>query len=412
MTTTLGPTTVGPDSVLDIAELSMNPQAGGFVVGRMDLGKFVVLPEIGISALESLRAGHSVQQTSADLTPAGAAAPVDVLGFAQSLLALGFATVRGAAPTLDRLPSAPVTGGAGIWPAPRARLGWLFSRPVAALAAACAVAAGVLMAAVPDIRPQAYDVFFLGTPARSLAALTLITYLLAFVHEMAHVYGAAAIGVPARLRITRRLYFLTFETNLTGLWALPPRRRIGPLLAGMGFDAIVLAAALALRAVGVGPDRLLAAIALVELFAIATQLFVFLRTDVYSVMTTLLGCTNLSTTTRLMLRRLAGLLTQEQRAALAAARPRDLAVARWYRWVHLLGMAFAAWFFVVFFLPSTWHLLAWMWQSTTSAGPTTWAFYEAVVLGGLLLSPRILTLAVAIRDNRRRSRRGRHRRVV
>ena len=126
--------------------------------------------------------------------------------------------------------------------------------------------------------------------------------------------------MPARLRVTRRAYFLTFETNLTGLWALPPRRRVGPLLAGTGFDAFVLCAALALRAAGVGPDAFLAAVVMIELTAVVVQLFVFLRSDVYAVMTALLGCTSLDRTTRLLLRRSVGRLTAEQAVKLADAR--------------------------------------------------------------------------------------------
>jgi hypothetical protein len=265
-------------------------------------------------------------------------------------------------------------------------------------AAGCAVGALVLMAIVPSVRPHALDVFFLPNPAASLAVLTLVTYLLAAAHELAHVLAAAALGVPARLRITRRLYFLTFETNLTGLWALPPRKRIGPLLAGLGFDSVVLFGVLALRAADLGPDRFLAALALVELSAIVTQFFVFLRTDVYSVMTALLGCTNLSETTRLLLRGSVRRLSPEQRAKLSASRPRDLAVARWYRIVHLAGMALALWFFLAYFVPSTWHLLEWMAHALTVSGPATMSFYEALFLGVVLLSPRLLTLGVAIRD--------------
>jgi len=249
-------------------------------------------------------------------------------------------------------------------------------------------------------------VFFLPNPAASLAVLTLVTYALAAVHELAHVLAAAALGVPARLRITRRLYFLTFETNLTGLWALPPRKRVGPLLAGLSFDSVVLFGVLVLRAADVGPDRFLAALALIELSAIVTQFFVFLRTDIYSVMTALLGCTNLSETTRLMLRRTLRRLSAEQQARLSASRPRDLAVARWYRFVHLAGMSLALWFFLAYFVPSTWHLLDWMRQALTTSGPAALKFYEALTMGVILLSPRLLTLAVAMRDaaNRRRGR--------
>jgi hypothetical protein len=394
---------VEPASVLRLHALTVTPQAGSFVVGRADTGRFVALPEVGIAALELLAAGKTVAQATVALTPPGASEPVDVLAFARSLVRLGFVrTVDDrAAPGLPAIRS-------GVNLAVRPRLRWVFSRPTALAATGCGLGALVLMTTLPGVRPRALDVFFLPNPAASLAVLTLMTYALAAVHELAHVLAAAALGVPARLRITRRLYFLTFETNLTGLWALPPRKRVGPLLAGLGFDAVVLFGVLVLRATELGPQRFLAALALIELSAIVTQFFVFLRTDIYSVMTALLGCTNLSETTRLMLRATLRRLSPEQQARLSASRPRDLAVARWYRIVHLAGMGLALWFFLAYFVPSTWHLLDWMRQALTTSGPATLQFYEALALGVVLLSPRLLTLAVAIRDAAVRRRRRTH----
>lgn len=387
---------VRPTSVLRLHPLTRTVQGDRVVVGRADTGRFVAVPAVGAHALDLLEVGRAVADVTRAVTPPDADEPVDVLAFARSLVRLGFVAAvddERAVPADDVAPAV-----RGLVVAPRARARWLFSRWGAALAVLSALVAVVLVVTVPDVRPDALDVFFLGTPARSLAALTLITYLLAGLHELAHVMAAAALGVPARLRITRRLYFLTFETNLTGLWALPPRRRVGPLMAGMAFDAVVLAVVLALRAAGLGPDPLLAAVALVEVSAIVVQFFVFLRSDVYAVMTALLGCTHLQRTTHLLLRRTVRRLTPDERATLTASPPRDLAVARWYRFVHAGGLLLAAWFLVVLFLPSTWHLLVWMRDSLVTAGPTTWAFYEALVLGILLLSPRLLTALVALRD--------------
>ncbi|WP_198303469.1 hypothetical protein [Cellulomonas sp. PSBB021] len=394
---------LGPTSVLRLHPLTRTAQGDRVVVGRADTGRFVAIPAVGARALDLLAAGRTVADVSRAVTPPDADEPVDVLAFAAGLVRLGFVAAVDDERAVAADDDAPA--GHGLVVAPRARARWLFSRWGAALAGLGAVVVVGLLVVVPDVRPDALDVFFLGTPARSLAALTLITYVLAGLHELAHVMAAAALGVPARLRITRRLYFLTFETNLTGLWALPPRRRVGPLLAGMAFDTVVLAVVLTLRAAGLGPDALLAALALVEVSAIVLQFFVFLRSDVYAVMTALLGCTHLQRTTRLLLRRTARRLTPDERATLAATSPRDLAVARWYRFVHLGGMLLAAWFLVVLFLPSTWHLLVWMRDSLVTAGPTTWAFYEALVLGILLLSPRLLTAVVALRDLAERRRR-------
>ena len=403
-TTVTGPAVgpaIEPASVLRLRPLSVTEQRDGFVVGLAGTGPFVSLPAVGRRAIDRLAAGRSVEETAADLAPDDGGERVDVLAFARTLGRLGFVAAVDDRPW-DAAP-APRT----VLPrAASGRLRRLFTRPAAFAAAASAVAAAVLLVLDPAIRPSALDVFFLDSPVRSLAVLTSVTYVLAALHELAHVGAAAALGVPARLRITRRLYFLTFETNLTGLWALPPRKRIGPLLAGMGFDAVVLAVLLVLRTVEVGPQRFLAALVLVELAAIVTQFFVFLRTDVYAVMTALLGCTNLALTTRLLLRRSVRRLDDAQQAQLAAASRRDRDVARWYRWVHVGGMAFAAWFFAVFFLPATWALLDWLWAALgASAGSA--AFWEALVFGLLILSPRLLTLGIAVRDGwtRVRSRR-------
>jgi hypothetical protein len=406
-------------SALRLHPLSVTRQGDGVVVGRPDVGRFVALPEVGARTLELLGSGLSVAAVERQVTPAGADEPVDVLGFARALVALGLVAevvAGGAQVRADE--DAHATGrpdgpGADVRPpgAPRQvaepptgrRLppAWaraLVSRPVAVLATLCAVASVVLVVSVPAVRPDPLDVFFLATPAQSLAVLTLVTCVLAAAHEGAHVLAAASLGVPARLRVTRRLYFLTFETNLTGLWALEPRRRVGPLLAGMVFDAVVLCTVLVLRATGTGPDAFLAALAVVEVSALVTQLFVFLRTDVYAVMTALLGCTVLARTTRLLLLRSVRRLSPADEALLAATPARDLAVARWYRVVHVAGLALAAWFFVAFFVPSTWHLLTWMHDALTAAGPGTGAFWQALVLGVLLLSPRLVTGVVAVRD--------------
>ncbi|WP_273652631.1 hypothetical protein [Cellulomonas fimi] len=395
---------VAATSVLRLHDLTTTPQGDRVVVGHPATGRFVALPEVGARALALLAEGRTVADVESAVTPPGASEPVDVLSFARSLVRLGFvaAVDEAAVAAPDRHDGGPAGRGWAV--APRVRLPWLFGRTAGVLAALAAVASLVLVATVPGVRPDPLDLFFLASPAQSIAAVVVVTYVLAGVHELAHVLAAAALGVPARLRVTRRTYFLTFETNLTGLWALPPRRRVGPLLAGMGFDALVLCAALVLRAAAVGPDAFLAAVVMIELTAIVVQLFVFLRSDVYAVMTALLGCTSLDRTTRLLLRRSVRRLSPEQAAALAAAPARDVAVARWYRWVHVTGYALAAAFFVLVFLPSTWFMLRWLVESVVVHGPATWAFWEAVLLGVVILSPRAVTGLVALRDLRDRRR--------
>ena len=140
---------VGPSSVLCLHALKVTPQAGSFVVGRADTGRFVALPEVGVAVLELLAAGQTVAQATLAVTPPSASEPVDVLAFARSLVRLGFVrTVDDcAAPGLpERL--------SGVGVAVRPRLRWLFSRPTAIAAASCALGALVLMTTLPAVRPD------------------------------------------------------------------------------------------------------------------------------------------------------------------------------------------------------------------------------------------------------------------
>ena len=72
------------------------------------------------------------------------------------------------------------------------------------------------------------------------------------VHEGAHVIATAAHGLRSSLSVTRRLYFLTFQADLTRLWSVPRRARYGPLLAGMTWDATAMTIVLALEATVAG----------------------------------------------------------------------------------------------------------------------------------------------------------------
>jgi putative peptide zinc metalloprotease protein len=110
-----------------------------------------------------------------------------------------------------------------------------------------------------------------------------------------------------------------------------------------------------------------------------------------------------------MLRRSLGIITAAQERELRESHERDRAVARWYRWIYLVGLATAAWFFIAYFAPATIRLAAWIVSSIAHAGVGSEHFWEAIVFGGLIFSPRMITLAVALRDLRRWSERRRQR---
>jgi len=105
-------------------------------------------------------------------------------------------------------------------------------------------------------------------------------------HEWFHVLAARRLGLPSRLGIGRRLYFVVFETELNGLLGVPRRHRYLPLLAGMLADVLIfsgltLAAAVDLNDGLSWVGRLCLALAYTVLLRLAWQFYVFLRTDLY-----------------------------------------------------------------------------------------------------------------------------------
>jgi hypothetical protein len=386
--------------------LSVTPDGDDFMVGDPERGAYAVLPAIGVRVIELLRSGRSVAEAGR-IVSAEAGADVDVGEFADELVDIGLAQVDGAPRPLNE----PAEGRRWV----RAvRPEWVrpfFSAPAWVAYASCLAAAAAVLIVRPDLRPHARDVFFLATPARSIVVVIAVSLLLAAGHEACHWLAAHAEGVAARFSVTRRLYFLTFETDLTQLWGVPRRRRYSALLAGMAFDGMILFVAVMARlahrlgwwALPHAAYGLCAALAFVMVGRIVTQFWIFLRTDMYAVLITATGCVNLWRVNQLLLKRaVRRRLSTAERRELDGASARDLRVARYYRWVYLAGIAAAWWFFAVYFLPVTIRSVTWTAQALASASVRSGTFWEALAFGVLVLGPRVLPTFSMLRDQCRR----------
>jgi hypothetical protein len=286
----------------DIAPLAFHPltfvaEHDGVLVGRQDTESYAVLPEDGAQLLHRLVDGMPVAE-AVSWYQATYAEPVDIADFLLTLRELGFVREDGeppAAPQRVRFQ----------------RLGSLaFSPPLWICYLGLVVACVVVMSRQPRLLPRPGNIFFI----RSLIAVQLAVFAtqmpaLAW-HEWFHVLAGRRLGLPTRLTVGRRLFFVVLETRLNALLGVPPRRRYLPFLAGMLAD-LVLFSGLTLVAAAdrSGPlawaGRLALAAAYVTLLRLAWQLCVFLRTDSYYVLTTALGCTDLAGAAAAYLRSLA-----------------------------------------------------------------------------------------------------------
>jgi hypothetical protein len=394
-------------SRLRLCPLTIVAEHDEYVVGDPVTGRFFAVPLPGVRVLEALRDGMTIGEAATAASTGEA--NVDALDFARTLLLAGFATeVDGRRlATADQAAEVPQLNETA------ARLGRLaFSPPMLATS-------GLLLALVvatfvvdPAMRPRFEDLFVHPQPAVSFGLVFAISLASAMVHELCHWWAARSLGVPARIRLSRRLYMPVMETDITGLWSLPARVRYGPFLAGMAFDVLTLAVAVALRLawslelVDLPPAlvRILGAVVTLKVFHLMFQCLVFLRTDLYAVMITALGLRNFDRVTRLRLKTAFHIARPAERAELQAAHPRDLAASRWYVVCYAVGLVWAVWFFQTWFYPSVAVVGGWMVTTLSHAPLGSGYWWQALLVATLVSIDVVWPLAVFVRQ--RAGRRG------
>lgn len=381
-----------------------------FMVGDLARGEFIQVPPIAVTVISALRSGQALADVAAGARRE-AGQDVDVADFVATLIDCGFVAAVDDVPLHSEGPELTDGGQAGATLARLARP--FYSAPAWTAYGVLFCCCLALLTAVPWFRPHYSQLFFLPGPVLSVVLLTVITAPVAMLHELAHWLGARLEGVPARITVSRRYYLVVLQTDLSALWAVPRRRRFGPLLAGMALDVVVIAALLGVRAAQFlgwwhPPPvlaRLLAATVVALVLSVSLQFVVFLRTDIYAVLITGLGCVNLTRVSRLRIARACRRLTDAQEREFASASPRDRDISRWYCWVQLGGALIVAWNFVAFYAPSLVHTLRWIGAGLTRNPPATAEFWyvagSSVVAFALLAIP---PLSYAC-DRARRARR-------
>ncbi|GAA1237144.1 hypothetical protein GCM10009665_29110 [Kitasatospora nipponensis] len=328
------------------------PEGDDVVVGRADTDEYVVLPADGAELIRFLTEGMTPRQ-AAERYAEQYGESVDIADFLTTLEELGFLAAPGETP--------PATPAPVRWQ----KLGRAMFSPAAWVCYGLLVAAAVFeMFRVPGLDLDRHHLFY--TDYFTVIELTLFLgqFPLLLVHEGFHTLAGRRLGLRSRLGLSHRMMYIVLETSMDGLVAVPRRRRYLPILAGMVADVLVMALltliADATRMPGgafplVG--RLCLALAYATLLRLIWQFFLHLRTDLYLLATTLLGCVDLHTTARGTLRNMVRRWTKRPLEDPEQWHPTDRKVARWYVWFMVGGYTLTAVTFVSIVVPVGWHFL-------------------------------------------------------
>jgi hypothetical protein len=243
-------------------------------------------------------------------------------------------------------------------------------------------------------------------------ALTLFLgqFPLILLHESFHLLAGRRLGLRSSLRVGWRLYYLVFETVLDGLVAVPRRRRYLPMLAGMLLDLAIVALLTLIAAATIRPDGSLPlagevclALAFMTVLRFAWQFYAYLRTDLYYVAVTALGCPDLQPAARRILTNRFRRLLHRPLADESALHPRDRAVGRWYSWLMLAGYAFSLGTLVAV-APPTWRILTITFGRFGQGGQSWGQVADSVTFLSLNLAQIIVVLTLVLRSRLQRRR--------
>jgi hypothetical protein len=266
------------------------------------------------------------------------------------------------------------------------------------------VAVPVVLALRPDLVPRAASALLYRPAGINALLLAGLAWTLWLLHELAHVLAARARGGEGALSISRRFYFLVAQTDMSGLRSIPRRERYAPYLAGMTFDMAVLLAGLGLQIAGVGRG-IAAMLAYIVGVQLVFQLAIFLRTDLYFVLTNWLRTGNLTADARDILRDQWRRVLGKPRLDLSGIPERERRIARRYLPFYLLGMLAALANLVFYVLPVLVTLVARAAGGVFGSGSTVSRWDGVAFLAVVAVNVGLLG-SVAYRE--RRARRGHH----
>ncbi len=337
------------DKPLRLHPLTYLEEGEEVTVGRADTDSYGLFPPDGAELVRHLEAGSSPNE-AAQWYHEQYGEQVDIGEFLDVLEELDLLVPEG-----EEAAAVTAVG----WQ----RLGRALFSPVAWAAYALLIG-GAIVAVVHDhsLFPSYQHLFFTRS---SLTILTLgivlgqVPWML--LHESFHALAGRRLGLNSTLRIGRRFYYLVFVTSLDGLVAVPRRKRYLPMLAGMLLDVLAIAgltvgAAALSSATGFGAlvYKLLLSMAFGVVLRLAWQFYFFLRTDLYFLAVTVLGCNDLQTASRQVLsNRVNQLLRRRDKLVDEnTSTPRDREIARWYCWLMVAGYGFLTFLVVTVMAPA------------------------------------------------------------
>lgn len=281
------------ETKISLRPLNIRKDKKHYIVEDAVTEEFYEMPEVCIEAIGLINDSMPMDRIDGILKERFPQEDVDILEFVNQLLELGLVSeLDGEEIALD----AKAQGHSGYEWIPAGIGHFFFNRFTSKMYLGLLAASIILLILNPQLFPAYKDLFVFDLMMKNVAAILGITFLLVLLHEVGHVLAVRSEGLPAKIGLGHRLFFVVLETDMSQVWKLPAEKRNKLYLAGMYFDITVLFIALAAQFFTPKDfivAGLLKLVVLDTFIRLVYQAAVFMKTDLYYVIENLTGCYNL-----------------------------------------------------------------------------------------------------------------------
>ncbi|MBS8266612.1 hypothetical protein DYI25_19495 [Mesobacillus boroniphilus] len=276
-----------------LKQLAIRKDQKHYIVEDVMNGEFYEMPEVCIVAIELINHKRSLDEVEKALLVKYPDEDIEILNFVSQLLELNLISKLNGEEILSGSVQKNQTG--FLW-LPQT-LGRFFFNPISSkMYFLLLIASAGLILFNQDLFPRYFDLFVFDLMFQNIVALLVVSFFLVILHEFGHVLAVRSEGLPAKIEVGNRLFFVVLETDMSQVWKLPAEKRNKLYLAGMNFDIVVLFLALSAQiftsesTLTMGLLKLIVLDTLIRLFY---QAAVFMKTDLYYVIENNSGCYNL-----------------------------------------------------------------------------------------------------------------------
>lgn len=345
---------LSPFTRVQFNKFSMRMEDGEYIIGNIESGEFVSIPQVGGELLRALVSGLTLQESQDRIKELGYQ-EVDMESFISDLYELDL--IFGI--NYDITPSSSRTNPIEV--PKRNHLSRLFSLPAGFMWLAIVSVGVSTMLYNHSLIPTSSD-FFWGSNLAMVVWVNIAFFAAELLsHEAFHVLAAKSYGIKSTIGVSTRFIDFVLETKVHSLWALERKERLKVFMAGLAWDALLFAILLITLEFASPPDlvtRLLKAWALMIFLSMLPQTQLYTRTDLYFFLADFSKCRNLSQDSKKYLRDLIRTLAENLKlkphreknhdSPLGSLPSRERKIVKTYSWfsVSLTTLAVAIFLFL------------------------------------------------------------------